>query len=225
LKRLQVPLLVCAWAVAIYQAPQKAISYIGLASGGTILRPSRTPEKGGSPSATGTISRGKDCIARLEWRGPMFIQRISRFSIIAAFCSASLMFVTQATSALSHSSTRPTAESLAQVNRTAKADRLARAREVQSSANAIAIELTGLSDVVIRDRRGFVLFAVDHSGRTTIVGKQGGGRVTLPAAPAQAHEAVPEGCEGAFSPYVEPSKAHILGRCLLSISESGKAVS
>ena len=49
--------------------------------------------------------------------------------------------------------------------------------------------------------------------------------LTLPAAPAQAHEAVPEGCEGAFSPYVEPSKAHILGRCLSSISESGKAFS
>jgi hypothetical protein len=155
----------------------------------------------------------------------MFIQRISRFSIVAAFFSASVMFVTQVTSALSHSSTRATAESLALVNRTAKSDRLVRAREVQSSANAIAIELTGPSDVVIRDRRGFVLFAVDHSARTTIFAKQGGGRVTLPAAPAQAREAVPEGCEGAFSPYVEPSKAHILGRCLSSISETGKAFS
>jgi hypothetical protein len=155
----------------------------------------------------------------------MFIQRISRFSIIAAFFSAFVMFVTQATSALSHSSTRVTAESLALVNRTAKSDRLVRSREVQSSANAIAIELTGPSDVVIRDRRGFVLFAVDHSARTTIFAKQGGSRATLPAAPAQAHEAVPEGCEGAFSPYVEPSKAHILGRCLSSISESGKAFS
>jgi hypothetical protein len=155
----------------------------------------------------------------------MFIQRISRFSIIAAFCSASLMLATQATSALSHSSTRATAESLALVNRTAKSDQLVHAREVQSSANAIAVELVGSSDVVIRDRRGFVLFAVDHAARTTIVGKQGGGRVTLPAAPAHAHEAVPEGCEGAFSPYVEPSKAHILGRCLSFSSESGKAFS
>jgi hypothetical protein len=155
----------------------------------------------------------------------MFIQRISRFSIIAAFFSASVMFVTQATSALSRSSTRATAESLALVNRTAKSDRLVRAREVQSSANAIAIELTGPSDVVIRDRRGFILFAVDHSARTTVVGKQGGGQVKSPQAPAQAHEPVPEGCEGAFSPYVEPSKGHILGRCLSSISESGKAFS
>jgi hypothetical protein len=155
----------------------------------------------------------------------MFIQRISRLSIIAALCSASLMLATQATSAFSHSSTRSVAESIAQVNRTAKSDRLAHVRDVRRSANAIAIELTGPSDVIIRDRQGFVLFAVDHSARTTIVGKQGGGRAPVPLAPADAHEAVPEGCEGAFSPYVEPSKAHILGRCLSSITESGKSFS
>jgi hypothetical protein len=163
----------------------------------------------------------------------MFIQRISRFSIIAAFCAASLMLATQATFALTRSSTRAVAQSGAQVNRTSKSDGLAHARGVRGLANAIAVELTGPSDVVIRDRQGFVLFAVDHSTRTTIVGKQGGGQAILPSAPAQAHEAVPEGCEGAFSPYVEPSnspyvepsKAHILGRCVSSISQSGKAFS
>jgi hypothetical protein len=156
----------------------------------------------------------------------MFIQRISRLSIIAAFCAASLMLVTQATSALSRSSTPPAAaDSIARVNRAAKSDRMVHVREVQGPANAIAIDLTGPSDVVIRDKRGFVLFAIDHSARTTTVGKQGGGRVTLPPPPDQAHEPVPEGCEGAFSPYVEPSKAHILGRCLSSVSESGKAFS
>jgi hypothetical protein len=155
----------------------------------------------------------------------MFIQRISRFSIVTAFCAASLMLATQATFALTHSSTRAAAQSVAQVNRTSKSDGLAHARGVQGSANAIAVELTGPSDIVIRDRQGFVLFAVEHSTRTTIVGKQGGGRAIVPSAPAQAHEPVPEGCEGAFSPYVEPSKAHILGRCVSSISESGKAFS
>jgi hypothetical protein len=155
----------------------------------------------------------------------MFIQRISRFSIIAAFCAASLMLATQATSALTRSSTRPTAQSVAQVNRISKSDGLARARMLQGSSNAIAVELTGPSDVVIRDRQGFFLFAVDHSTRTTIVGKQGGGRAIVPSAPAQAHEPLPEGCEGAFSPYVEPSRAHILGLCVSSISESGRAFS
>jgi hypothetical protein len=84
----------------------------------------------------------------------------------------------------------------------------------QSSANAVAIEFSGPSDVVIRDQRGNIVFAVDHSARTTIVGKQGGTRLTSPKVPGEAHKPLPEGCEGAFSPYVEPSKAHILGRCL-----------
>jgi hypothetical protein len=154
----------------------------------------------------------------------MFIQSISRLSIVAAFCGALLLIITQATTALSHSSIGPTTESVAVFNRMSKSDRLMRATEVQGSANAIAIELTGPSDVVIRDKRGFILFAVDHLARTTIVGKQDGGRLASPA-PAQVHEPVPEGCEGAFSPYVEPTKAHILGRCLSSISESGKAFS
>jgi hypothetical protein len=154
----------------------------------------------------------------------MFIERISRFSIVAALCSASLMLVTQATTALSHSSVRPTAESAAHVNRTAKSDRLMLSKGLQSLPKAIVIELTGPSDVVVRDWRGFIVFAVDHSTRTTIVGKQGGGPVNSPAVLPQAHEPVPEGCEGAFSPYVEPAKAQILGRCLSSI-ENGKAFS
>jgi hypothetical protein len=154
----------------------------------------------------------------------MFIERISRFSIVAALCSASFTLVTHATTALSRSSARPTAESVARLNRTAKSDRLVLAKGPQSATNALAVELTGPSDVVIRDRRGFIVFAVDHSARTTIIGKQGGGPVNSPAAPAQAHEPVPEGCEGAFSPYVEPSKAHILGRCLSSVA-SGTAFS
>jgi hypothetical protein len=153
----------------------------------------------------------------------LFVQRISRLCIIPSLCSVSLMLVTQATSALSHSSMRATlamVSSVADVNRTAKSDRLAPVKKVWSSATAIAIELTGSSDLVIRDRQGFILFAVDHSARTTIVGKQAGGRIGLPAAPAQVHGPMPEGCEGAFSPYAEPSKAHILGRCLSSLSES-----
>jgi hypothetical protein len=43
------------------------------------------------------------------------------------------------------------------------------------------------------------LLAVDHSARATIVGKRGA------VAPAQAQDPIPEECEGAFSPYVEPS--------------------
>ena len=140
----------------------------------------------------------------------MFVQRISCFSIVTALCAASVMLIAQGTSALSHPSRSAAPASFAHVDRTAKSDRLMRPRGAQSSANAVAIELSGPSDVVIRDQRGNIVFAVDHSARTTIVGKQGGS----PKVPGDAHKPLPEGCEGAFSPYVEPSKAHILGRCL-----------
>jgi hypothetical protein len=153
----------------------------------------------------------------------MFVQRISRFSIVTALCAASLMLITQATSALSRPSPRATPVSFAHVDRTAKSDRLVRARRSQGSASAVAIELSGPSDVVIRDRHGNIVFAVDHVARTTTVGKQGGGRLTSPE--AEAHKPLPEGCEGAFSPYVEPSKAHILGRCLSFNAVSNRAFS
>jgi hypothetical protein len=44
----------------------------------TILRPARALKRG-SRTAAGTISRGKDYIARLEWRGSMFIQHSTHF--------------------------------------------------------------------------------------------------------------------------------------------------
>jgi hypothetical protein len=155
----------------------------------------------------------------------MFVQRISCFSIVTALCAASVMLIAQGTSALSHPSRSAAPASFAHVDRTAKSDRLMRPRGAQSTANAVAIELSGPSDVVIRDHRGNIVFAVDHSARTTIVGKQGGRRLTSPEVPGEVHKPLPEGCEGAFSPYVEPSKAHILGRCLSFNVERGRAFS
>jgi hypothetical protein len=155
----------------------------------------------------------------------MFVQRISCFSIVTAFCGASVLLIAQGTSALSHPSRTTTPASIAHVDRTAKSDRLVHARGPQGRANAVAIELSGPSDLVIRDRLGNIVFAVDHAARTTIVGKQGGGRLTSPEAPGEAHKPLPEGCEGAFSPYVEPSKAHILGRCLSFNAGSGRTYS
>jgi hypothetical protein len=126
----------------------------------------------------------------------MFVQRISCFSIVTALCAASVMLIAQGTSALSHPSRSAAPASFAHVDRTAKSDRLMRPRGVQSSADAVAIELSGPSDVVIRDHRGNIVFAVDHSARTTIVGKQGGGRLTSLEAPGEAHKPLPEGLRG-----------------------------
>ena len=85
------------------------------------------------------------------------------------------------------------------------------------ASDAIAVELTGPSDVVIRDRDGNILFAVDHAARTTTVGKQRRPHRNVPRDTAAAERALPDGCEGAFSPYVDPARAHIIGRCVSGI--------
>jgi hypothetical protein len=154
----------------------------------------------------------------------MFVQRISCFSIVMALCAAAVMLISQGTSALSHPSRHVLPASSALV-RTAKSDRLVRGSGSQGSANPVTIELSVPSNVVVRDRRGNILFAVDHSARITIIGKQGGDPSAFPEVTGGVQKPIPEGCEGAFSPYVEPSKAHILGRCLSLKVESKRAFS
>ena len=93
---------------------------------------------------------------------PCSFNRLSHFSIVAAFCGASLMLITQATTALSRASVRPTAESSALVNRAANpivwcARERRRAQPTRSPSNSLVHRM-----LVIRDRRGFILFAVDH---------------------------------------------------------------
>jgi hypothetical protein len=123
---------------------------------------------------------------------------------ISARCSAAFFLVGVATSAFSSSSAHQVLDSSASVERAGKADRLKHVEDLVSADDAIAVELTGPSDIVIRDRYGNVLFAVDHSARMTTVGKRRGRRAIFPEAPGTEERALPEGCEGAFSPYVEP---------------------
>lgn len=85
----------------------------------------------------------------------------------------------------------------------------------------IGIEATATSNVIVRDKDGNLLFAVDQSSRTTTVGKSKG-RAAGPT-PAVEQE-LPDGCEGAFSPYVNPSKARVIGRCVSGLSSSRNRV-
>ena len=106
----------------------------------------------------------------------------------------------------------------------AAADALSYTQSAVSQAIARLEAETGAT-LVVRDRRGNILFAVDHSARITIIGKPGGDPSTFPEVTDGVQKPIPEGCEGAFSPYVEPSKAHILGRCLSFNVESERAFS
>jgi hypothetical protein len=148
----------------------------------------------------------------------MCIQRISRFFILAGSCSAAILLIGVATSASSTSSAHQGVVPSVSIERTGKADRLKLIKEPADASNAIGVELTGPSDVVIRDRDGNILFAVDHSARTTIVGKQRRQRATFPDTPETMERALPDGCEGAFSPYVDPARSHIIGRCVSGVS-------
>jgi hypothetical protein len=143
----------------------------------------------------------------------MCIQLVSRAAVLAGCCSATLLLIGVATSA----STSPTHQNFAPsatVERARKGDPL-RHIEVSAGTNAaIAVELRGASDIVIRDRDGNILFAVDQSARTTTVGKL---RRQRASAPPTVERALPDGCEGAFSPYAEPGRAHVIGRCVSSV--------
>ena len=66
-----------------------------------------------------------------------------------------------------------------------------------------------------------ILFAVDRSARTTTVGKQRRQRASSPPA---VERALPDGCEGAFSPYAEPARAQVIGRCVSGVFPSTNAL-
>jgi hypothetical protein len=130
--------------------------------------------------------------------------------------SAAALFIAVATSAPSSS---PVAVHQPQsVDRLHKGDRLTRSKAFTDASSSIVVEVFGKSDVVVRDREGNILFAVDNATRATTVTKQSGrSSLDLKDYPPIETE-LPVGCEGAFSSYAEPSKAKIIGRCMSNIS-------
>jgi hypothetical protein len=90
----------------------------------------------------------------------------------------------------------------------------------------VEIEVNGRLDaaITLRDRDGQVLFRADPVNHVTTVAKRTTARraVNAPTAaepettpPTAAPEvAMPEGCEGAFSPYAAPRMANVIGRCI-----------
>jgi len=130
----------------------------------------------------------------------------------------------------------------ATIERTRKSDRLV--SSVKSAPNAsgfadsafAAIEVAGplVSAVVVRDHNGRVLYSADPATRTTLIAK----RPILPTSfpPAKDRESLdpkevlppgemPDGCEGAFSPYAAPRMARIIGRCISAIEGNRRVAS
>jgi hypothetical protein len=136
--------------------------------------------------------------------------------------SAAALFITVATFAstpLSH----VTAHQPQSVDRLHKGDLLTRSRASKEAASLISVVLSARSDVVIRDRAGNILFAVDNAAQATTIAKQSRPNAPILQPNPPAEVVFPAGCEGAFSPYAEPAKARIIGRCMSSIVPQAKA--
>jgi hypothetical protein len=82
----------------------------------------------------------------------------------------------------------------------------------------VSVEISGQLNfaITVRDSRGNMIYQVDPANRLTIVAKRTGRIPEFSA--TQKMPAIslplPEGCEGAFSPYAAPDRAHIIGRCI-----------
>ncbi len=87
-------------------------------------------------------------------------------------------------------------------------------------ADFAAIELAApaVSAITVRDRNGNVIYRVDPRSQTTIIAERvfsAGNQDNADRSRAPvARQALPVGCEGAFSPYAAPRMAGVIGRCL-----------
>lgn len=89
---------------------------------------------------------------------------------------------------------------------------------------AIELAAPAVSAIAVRDRSGNVLYRVDPKSQTTIIAERvlsAGNQDNADRARAPAgRQALPVGCEGAFSPYAAPRMAGVIGRCLSALDVS-----
>jgi hypothetical protein len=150
--------------------------------------------------------------------------RTRTFLALTGLYSVAALFIAVATSASTPSSPPVAAYQPLSVDRAHKGDRWTYSK-VADADSSISVEMSGRSDVVIRDRAGNILFAVDNAARATTVGKQSGRSVPALKTNPPTEIDLPAGCEGAFSPYAEPSKAKIVGRCMSGIASQAETIS
>jgi hypothetical protein len=106
------------------------------------------------------------------------------------------------------------------VDRTNKGDRVVRAFNVRGAVTpAFSVEIVDAANaaVTVRDHDGSILYRVSPTERTTVVAKRAVQKpVVTPEriGSSDAARELPDGCESAFSPYVEPGMANVIGRCV-----------
>jgi hypothetical protein len=106
------------------------------------------------------------------------------------------------------------------VEKTNKGDRVVRAFNVRGAVTpAFSVEIVDAANaaVTVRDHDGSILYRVSPTERTTVVAKRAVQKpVVTPEriGSSDAARELPDGCESAFSPYVEPGMANVIGRCV-----------
>jgi hypothetical protein len=187
--------------------------------GNKIDTPPSTDQFRPEPHRFGTISIGGCCGREIAHRGDsMSKRRIRSFAVHAGLCSAAVLSVAVVSSAsTTTSSSHAVVDRTQSVDQSHKGDRVAYAKTFTAAGSSISVQTSGTSDIVIRDRNGNILFAVDNAARATTIAKQPGRNAASPLYATTVEKDLPVGCEGAFSPYAEPSKARIIGRCVSSI--------
>jgi hypothetical protein len=146
------------------------------------------------------------------------LRTCSILALIGLYSAAALCMAV-ATSASSHLSVHQ----VQSVDRAHKGGLLTRFTASKDAGPSISVELSGRSDVVIRDSAGNILFAVNNAARATTIAKQRDRNAPAPKANQPVELDLPAGCEGAFSAYAEPSKAKIIGRCMSTIVSQAEA--
>ena len=95
----------------------------------------------------------------------------------------------------------------------------------------VEVEVNGRLDaaITLRDRDGQVLYRADPVAHVTTVAKRAMPARAVSAPPAEPVSTtptaapgtpMPDGCEGAFSPYAAPRMAHVIGRCISSLPDT-----
>jgi hypothetical protein len=112
------------------------------------------------------------------------------------------------------------------VERANKSDRVVRAFNVRDAVMpAFSVEIVDApgAAVTVRDHDGSILYRVSPAERITVVAKRAvqkpfasSERVSAPQelGSPDAERELPDGCQSAFSPYVEPGMANVIGRCV-----------
>jgi hypothetical protein len=95
-----------------------------------------------------------------------------------------------------------------------------------------SVEVAGKSDSVVTVRGRDGRMRLDPARRMTIVAKvttvpNSPGHRLAPRepAPSDAAKELPDGCEGAFSPYVEPGMANVIAQCVSELTDNVQVAS